>query len=99
MEEQIYRFSKQVEERIKKILDILEKKEEQKRVLENQLIECNKKIEEQKKTIENLKNEIFDLTLGNIKEISSDKKKEYLNEIDELIRAIDKIIKKHMQIK
>ncbi len=94
MDEQIYRFSGQIKQSINKILGLLEEKDKKISQLTREVERLKKTEEDQKKIIEQLQENEFLSSFGGLKNISSDKKQEFLQEIDELIRAINEISKK-----
>ncbi len=94
MDEQIYRFSGQIKQSINKILGLLEEKDRKINELTKEVERLKKIEEDQKKVIEQLQENEFLSSFGGLKDISSDKKQEFLQEIEELIRAINEISKK-----
>ena len=94
MEEQIYRFSSQIGTNVKKIFALLDEKTKKIEELEEQVGKLQKLVDEQKKIIEDLNNKEFNLVFGDLKSVRSDKKKEFIKEIDELIRVVDNVSKK-----
>jgi len=99
MDEQIYLFSEQIKQGLDKILSQIKKKEQEISKLKNEIERLKKIEEEQKKKIEQLSEKEFLSNFGKIKELSSDKKQDFLNEIEELIRAINEISKKFVKTK
>jgi uncharacterized coiled-coil DUF342 family protein len=94
MEEQIYRFSGQIKQSINKIFGLLQEKDKKIQELSSEVERLKKIEEDQKKRIEQLEENEFLSSFGGLKNLSSDKKQEFINEIEELIRAIDEISKK-----
>jgi len=94
MKEQIYLFSGQIEEKLNKILTLLDEKTKRVVELEKKVEELEGKLKEKEKEISRLNNEYFEAAFGNLKKISSEKKQEIIQEIDELIRAIDAVSRK-----
>ena len=94
METQIYSFSTQIEEKLKKLFKLLDNCESKRDALEKENKALKEEIESQKKVIDQLEKDKFDNSVDFFnKKVGNDEvRKEMIGTIDEAIRAIDKTI-------